>query len=121
MKPEQRTGSFRAAVFLYVSLLTVCCNELFPERTVGEKLYRKHCADCHGFDAKGNTVRFMGNDYADLTDDQWKHGFGAEATISVIRQELVFRHPSFDDLNNDDLQQITKHILQLRHDAAQEP
>lgn len=106
-------------MLLLVASLTVGCDELLPRRTVGEKLYRKHCADCHGLDAKGNTVRFMGNEYADLTDDHWKHGFGAEATISVIRQELVFRHPSFDDLDNEELQQITKHILQLRRDAAQ--
>ena len=101
-------------VLFLVSILGLGCDNLFPERTAGEKLYRKNCADCHGVDGSGNTIGYMGNQYANLLDNDWKYGMDAGSLTSVIRQELVFRHPSFSELSSEDLRQITRHVLDLR-------
>ena len=65
-------------------------------RTPGEKLWRKHCAGCHGIDASGNTPQYMGNERADLRDNSWYGYGGDDAGIeSTIREELelVCGHP----------------------------
>ena len=101
-------------LLLIASVLTAGCDELLPKRSAGEKLYRKHCADCHGVDGSGNTIGYMGNEHADLLDDRWKHGGDPSAIHWVLRNELVFRHPSYMDLTDQDIRQITDHILHLR-------
>ena len=111
-----RRGPWTA--LLLVSVLGLGCDNLFPERTAGEKLYRKHCADCHGVDGSGNTIGYMGNQYANLLDEDWKYGMGAGSLTSVIRQELVFRHPSFSELSSKDLSEITRHVLELRGETS---
>ncbi len=94
------------------------CDSLFPKRSEGEKLYRKHCADCHGVNGSGDTIRYMGNTNADLLDNYWKHGGDAGTMFFVLRDELVFRHPSYDDLSDKQLQQIVGHVLELRGESA---
>ena len=90
------------------------CSELFPKRTPGEKLYRKNCADCHGVDGAGHTIRTMGDPNTNLLDDRWKHASDPAGLENVIRQQLVFEHPTFDKLGRDDVKQIVDHILSLR-------
>ena len=112
--------SDRRKQLLILALLGVAlsgCDEVLPKRSQGEKLYRKHCADCHGVDGSGNTISYMGNQYADLLDDSWRHGSDAGSIHSVLRQELVFRHPSYDDLSDEQIRQITKHVLALRGES----
>ena len=113
--------SFRRApltALLLVSILVLGCDNLFPKRTAGEKLYRKHCADCHGVDGSGNTIGYMGNQHANLLDEDWKYGMDAGSLTSVIRQELVLRHPSFSELSAKDLSEITRHVLELRGETS---
>ena len=31
------------------------CEDLFTHRSEGERLYRKHCAECHGVNGNGDT------------------------------------------------------------------
>ena len=90
------------------------CDEVLPKRTEGEKIYRKHCADCHGLDARGHTVRYMGNHYADLLDDQWRHSGDAHGMEAVLREGTVFLHPSFEELNQQELRKVVDHVLVLR-------
>jgi len=90
------------------------CSELFPKRTPGEKLYRKHCADCHGADGSGHTVQSMGDPNANLLDNRWRHAGDASSMETVIREGLVFEHPTFDKLDHEEIRQIVDHVLSLR-------
>ena len=112
-----RRESRRLGRGLIISVLMVClagCNQIFPKRTPGEKLYRKHCAECHGADGGGQTVSSMGNPDANLLDDSWRHPSDASGMQGVIMQGLVWEHPSFDKLSRQEVQQIVDHVLSLR-------
>lgn len=103
-----------------LTLLVLCsagCGELLPKRTPGEKLYRKHCADCHGIDGGGHTVRTMGEPNTNLLDDRWRYGYDTSGIENVIRQEMVFEHPTFTKLSPEDLKQITSHVRKLRGES----
>ena len=96
------------------------CDEILPKRTLGEKLYRKNCADCHGADGSGQTIMYMGDHDANLLDNSWKHGGGKSGMFRTLRQDLVFRHPSYDHLNSKELEQIVSHVLVLRGEKQAE-
>lgn len=53
----------------------------------GQKLFVRHCAECHGDGGKGDGM--MGEDLdprpADLTDGEWKHGSTDGEIFVVIR------------------------------------
>lgn len=104
----------RAVILLLPALVLGGCDTLVPGRSPGEKLYRKHCGDCHGLDAAGHTVRAMGHPYANLRDDMWKHGGDAPGMERTIREQLVFPHPSFSRVGDEELRQIVDHVLALR-------
>jgi mono/diheme cytochrome c family protein len=60
----------------------------------GEKLFRAHCARCHGSDAKGKGPEAPpGSDPPNLTDDTWKHGSTDADILNVIRNGVG---PKFD-------------------------
>jgi len=108
-----RNGCRWLALIILVVFLGAC-SELFPKRTPGEKLYRKHCADCHGVDGSGHTVRSMGDPNANLLDERWRHAGDAAGMETVINQALVFEHPTFDELGREEVKQIVDHVFYLR-------
>ena len=67
------------------SLALAGCDLINPPKSPGEKLWRDNCAKCHGIDGSGNTPAYMGNQYADLTDDYWKHGGDVHDIANTIR------------------------------------
>jgi mono/diheme cytochrome c family protein len=80
------------APILLAALVLAGCEDVmdvFVKRPPDEKLWRHHCAECHGIDGSGNTPAYMGNSYADLRDDAWKSG-GSESSISRVIREGVF-------------------------------
>jgi mono/diheme cytochrome c family protein len=93
----------------------VACDALAPGRSPGEKLYRKHCANCHGIDGKGQTVRFMGNTWANIVDDYWRYGGDPASLEHTLRTDLVFQHESIEGLSPSDFKQIVKHVVKLRN------
>jgi mono/diheme cytochrome c family protein len=100
-------------------LLLAGCNELFPHRSEGEKLYREHCADCHGLDGRGNTVREMGQPYADLTDDSWKFGGEDSSIANAIREGSFGLMPAYQEkLNEQQIQALVAYLKVLRRLAA---
>ena len=96
------------------------CQDLFPHRSEGEKLYLDRCADCHGTDAQGNTVQYMGEPYADLRDDNWKNGGGDEAIEMVIREGVFAKMPKNDDLTEHQIKAIVTHLRVLRGEKHME-
>ena len=119
---DERSRSNRLMVALATGIVVsvLGCGGLIPERSTGEKLYRKHCADCHGLDAAGHTVRYMGNPKADLTDDSWKYGGGDSAAIrETVRGGVVELHPlSLQRLDKQELEEIADWVVQLRGESS---
>lgn len=99
---------------ILVAMSLLSCDAMVSKRSPGETLFRKHCASCHGVNAEGHTVRYMGNENADLTDNNWEHGGDANSIEDVIESDLVSEHPSFDKLSSQDIRQIVDHLLSIR-------
>ncbi|MEP7010327.1 MAG: c-type cytochrome [Acidobacteriota bacterium] len=99
------------------------CNQLFPHRSPGEVLFRKHCSECHGVDARGNTPRYMGNAYADLRDNTWRTAAADEGSIEALIETGVFGEmPAFgSQLSADEIRQVTYYLQVLRGERAPEP
>ena len=104
--------NFSAGAILIMSLLS--CDTVMPQRSPGEKLFRKNCASCHGVNAEGHTARSMGKEHANLTDNNWEHGGDPYSIQDVIESELVSEHPPFDKLSTQDIRQIVDYLLYLR-------
>jgi mono/diheme cytochrome c family protein len=52
----------------------------------GKKLYQRHCAACHGPNAKGDGgMALSGGEPSDLTDDAWDYGSTDGEIFVVIR------------------------------------
>lgn len=94
------------------------CGAVLPQRSEGEKLYRKHCAECHGVDGAGQTLQSMGDNNADLLDQSWRHGLGPSGIETVLSQDLVFKHPTFSrKLSSEQIKQIGRHVRKLRGES----
>jgi mono/diheme cytochrome c family protein len=117
-----RTASVGYAVSLTLVLVAlVACDVLFPHRSEGEKLWRSYCADCHGLKAEGNTPAYMGNPYADLTDDHWKDCSGDDDSIETVIHDGVFAQmPENPDLTHQQRKAIIGYLHVLRHEKAPE-
>jgi cbb3-type cytochrome c oxidase subunit III len=109
-----RLGAIAAALVIAAGPLAGC-EKLFPHRTQGEELYREHCADCHGLDGRGNTVRDMGQAFADLTDDNWKNGGDDTSIGNSIREGSFGLMPAFQEkLDDQQIQALVGYIRVLR-------
>ena len=83
-------------------------------RSEGEKLWRKHCADCHGLDGSGNTPRYMGTPGADLRDDNWKFGGDRGSVETVVREGIFGSMPAYDQLTNAQMRALLDYFYSLR-------
>ena len=114
------SNRFWIPIWSLLILSLVGCDEILPKRSAGEKLYRKHCSECHGADGAGQTIRSMGESYADLLDDSWRYTGSGSGVQSVLAQDLVFDHPTFSQrLSGEEIRQITKHVIFLRGESQQ--
>ncbi len=100
-----------ALAALCLAPLLAGCESHSPEET----LWRKHCADCHGVDGSGNTVRYMGNQWADLLDNSWKITSGDEYSVTAVIREGVFgQMPANSELSGQEVTQIVDWLFTLR-------
>lgn len=111
MHPIRRLTAL-ALLMVVVGLTTACL-----QRTPGEKLYRRHCAECHGIDGAGHTVEYMGRPEANLLDDEWVHGGDPTTIIGVLQSGTVGDHPDYSELSSAEMRQIVDHLRELRGEA----
>lgn len=108
----------RHAVFtlgLSVAVVLAGCDSLpFPRRSQGEKVWRKHCAMCHGINASGDTPGYMGEPYADLRDEIWRAGGNDGAMQSVIEKGVFGKMPGYPQLTPEEVRAVIDHIHVLR-------
>lgn len=116
MRFPRALGPLGMAAACAVALAASGCD--LRSQTPGEKLWRSRCAECHGLDARGNTPRYMGNEWADLTDNGW-HGPGGDnvALETVIREGVFGQMPGNPDLTADEVRQLIEHLRALRAEA----
>ena len=108
-----------AATTLAVCLATALACDALPRRSEGEKLWRKHCASCHGLDARGNTPGYMGNVNADLTDNSWVNGGDDGSIEAVVREGIFAQMPANDALTRDQMRALIGYLHYLRGERAQ--
>jgi cytochrome c oxidase cbb3-type subunit 3 len=101
-----------------LSMLSLAgCDSLVP-RSLGEKLWRSRCADCHGVDGSGNTPRYMGNPWADLRDGSWKYG-GDRATVeNLVREGIFGKMPAVDTLTAEEMRALLDYLYELRGERS---
>jgi mono/diheme cytochrome c family protein len=106
---------------LSVLVFLAACDQVFPHRSEGEKLYRANCAECHGLDGAGNTPGYMGNAYADLRDNLWKNGGDPDSMQEVVRNGVFGSMPKFDQLSAKEVREVVDYVRVLRGEKAPEP
>ncbi len=110
--PRQRLWRQPALLFgILLPLLAGCT----PGRTNGERLYRRHCAGCHGVDGGGG-VRYQADEGANLLDETWKHGADPSEIEYSLIDEDVRGHTDWE-FTNQERQQLVDHVLTLRGES----
>lgn len=87
--------------------------DMVVKRSLGEKTWRRSCAECHGIDGAGNTPGYMGETYADLRDDLWRAGGNDGAWESVIQGGVFGKMPP-TRLTPEELRAVVAYIHELR-------
>ena len=114
------TRSPRPASILLLAIAAVAASgcQFFEPKDPGERIYRSQCASCHGIDGRGNTTRFMGNEWADLTDNSWRQ-FGDDGSIETVIREGVFgKMPARNELTREEMRALLGYLRQLRGEAS---
>jgi mono/diheme cytochrome c family protein len=81
----------------------------------GQKLYRRHCASCHGPQAKGDGgMSLSGGTPSDLTDEQWDYGSTDGEIFVAIRDGVSADMLAYKDkLNEKEIWQIVHYLRSL--------
>ncbi|HVT19033.1 MAG TPA: c-type cytochrome [Thermoanaerobaculia bacterium] len=112
---------FAAVAVVAFVAFWAACDTLFPHHPEGESLYREHCADCHGVDGAGNTVKGMGSPFADLLDNNWKYGGDDGSMGNIIREGVFGSMPAYKEkLTDQQIRAIIGHIRVLRGEKTRE-
>jgi mono/diheme cytochrome c family protein len=113
---RSRDAACAGLALVPLALAALGC-DLLPQRPLGERLWRKRCAECHGQDGSGNTPRYMGITEADLLDDSWEHGREPGSWEVVIREGVFGSMPANPDLTREEVLALVHYLRQLRGEA----
>lgn len=108
-------GGTVLALVLGILVLGACTRiEMMLADSEGERLWIQHCANCHGLDGAGNTPRSMGNQFADLLDDNWVRGGDRVSLEMSIREGVVGKMQGFEDLTQVEVKELIDYLQVLR-------
>lgn len=84
-------------------------------REAGKKLYARHCASCHGPQAKGDGgMALAGGTPSDLTDETWDYGATDGEIFVAIRDGVSADMLAYKDkLNDQQIWHIVHHLRSL--------
>ena len=109
--PSCRRALSRALATATAVLLTFLAGCL-PHRTPGERLYRRHCASCHGVDGSGG-ARYLADEGADLLDETWTYG-GDPSELEYGLLDHGLRGHKAWGFTNQERRQLVDHVRFLR-------
>ena len=105
--------------FLVLAAVLLAMTACETGRTPEERLYRKQCSKCHGIDGSGNTPAYMGDAYADLTDNIWHAGGSDYDVRRVIREGVFGKMPGYkSQLTDAEIDLLVKYMRTLRGGSA---
>ncbi|MES1243517.1 MAG: cytochrome c [Acidobacteriota bacterium] len=115
---KRREPAF-ALILIILSLGLGACDlvDKLLDRSLGEKTWRRNCAECHGIDGSGNTPGYMGETYADLRDDLWRAG-GNDGAFEAVIVGGVFGKMPPTRLTAEELRAVISYIHELRGEKA---
>ena len=114
------TRAARQASILLLATLAVAVSgcQFFEPKDPGERIYRRQCASCHGVDGRGNTARYMGNEWADPTDNS-RRQHGDDGSSETVSREGVFgKMPARNELTREEMRALLDYLRKLRGEAA---
>ncbi len=83
-------------------------------QTEGAKLWRHHCAECHGLEGRGNLLGYSRYPLVNLVDDAWSGSSDTGSLEEIVLQGVFPVMPAFDQLDDDELRAIMDHLQMLR-------
>lgn len=105
---------FALGVIAYFSMMGL--PEFMDKRSPGQRIYENRCARCHGEDGRGNTPKYLSNHLMNLVDDEWKAIYPEDdsSMILMIKEGIVGKKPSNQDLDPDELKALVSYLKELR-------
>ncbi len=90
--------------------------DFMDKRPLGQKIYEKRCSRCHGGDGRGNTPQHMSNHLMNIVDNEWEAIYPEDDTsmILMIKEGIVGKKPSNQDLNRDELKALVAYLKEMR-------
>jgi len=89
----------------------------------GTRVWMRRCASCHGDDGRGKTRFAEGRPFADLTDDNWKHGSDLESMKRLIAEgDTKSPMPAFRDrISPEEIDAVARYVQSLAAEARSRP
>jgi len=89
----------------------------------GTRVWRRRCASCHGDDGRGRTRFAKGRPFADLTDDNWRHGSDLESMKRLISSgDPKSPMPPFQSrLSPEAIDAVARYVQRLAAEARNGP
>ncbi|MCH9648583.1 MAG: c-type cytochrome [Deltaproteobacteria bacterium] len=108
-----RTTLFFVTLLAFWASLSAC-SDLAGQRSQGEQLFRRYCAECHGLDGAGKVPKYRSYEAANLLDDYWKFGGDPSSLRHTIVDGSFPMMPAFEYLSNDEIKAILGYLRELR-------
>jgi len=90
------------------------CDQLIPKRSLGEQVWRKNCAECHGLNAEGKVPKYRRYEFANLLDDSWENGGDDNSIENSIVEGIFPLMPEFPDLTYEERRAVIAYLRELR-------
>lgn len=112
--PMSRRSSGRFGVLAAAAFLGVSVSACGPT-DLGERVWVRKCAACHGREGRGDTRFARGRQYAVLTDDVWKHGRDLDSIRRLIADgDPTSQMPAYRGrLTPEEIDAVSSHVLKL--------